>query len=300
VCWASVIAAALLTVLAAATIVRPLTRLRRQASALAERRGILPGAFPGTSRKDELGALARALEELKRRVNDHIRLLESFAADVSHEFKNPLASIRTAAEMMADSESAADRQRFLTLMSRDVERLERLVSSLRDLARIDAQLEHESTEVVDLHALLEELIDGVRLTAPPNAVITLHGTTETCAVRASRERLVQVFENLLANALSFSLEHSTVTVRVSADARTCRVIVQDDGPGIPEAHLERVFERFFTYRPFEGRREHVGLGLAIARQIVEGYGGKIAAAAFSCVTCDAAAGAYERGIHVGC
>ena len=121
---ASIAAAALLTAIAATTVVRPLARLQRQAWAVAARRGALPAVFAGAGRRDEIGDLARALGELSRRTNDHIRLLESFSADVSHELKNPLASIRTAADTMADSESVDERRRFHELMVRDVARLE--------------------------------------------------------------------------------------------------------------------------------------------------------------------------------
>ena len=259
------------------TIVRPLTRLRRQASALAERRGPLPGGFPGSHRRDELGSLARALEELTRRVNDHIQLLQSFATDVSHEFKNPLASIRTAAEMMADADSETDRRRFLQLMTRDVDRLERLVSGLREVAIVEEQVEHETANAIDVDELLEEIVGGFHTTGRRDVAVVLTRDEHVHSVRASRERIAQVFENLIANAVSFAPDRSTVEVGVTARDGLCRVTVDDRGAGIPEAHLDRIFDRFFTYRPSEGRREHVGLGLAIARQIIESYGGTIVA-----------------------
>ena len=274
---ASVLAAALLTTIAATTIVRPLTRLRRRAMSLADRGAPMAQSFPETARSDELGDLARALEELTRRLNDHIRLLESFAADVSHEFRNPLASIRTAAEMMAQAERREDRERFFSLMVRDVDRLERLVSGVRELARIDGQLEHERVDMVDVGGLLRDLVEGARLTAADGRTVALSTATAACFVRASPERLMQVFENLFSNALSFAPPGTAVDVSVSADAEECLVAVADRGPGIPEAHLPRVFDRFFTYRPSQGPRQHVGLGLAIARTIVEGYGGTITA-----------------------
>ena len=270
---ASFALAAVLGLLVSATIVRPLVRLRRAALAAADRRGT-PGSFGRVKRRDEIGDLARTLEELTTRLEAHIRLLESFAADVSHEFKNPLASIRTAAEMIAGSDAAADRDRLLAMLTKDVDRLERLVSGVRELARIDAQLAHEAIEMVDLSALLRQMADGfvqqgrrVQLTAPPSLL-----------VRATPDRLAQVFENLLHNAFGFAPDDSTVEIAAAAADRTCVITVSDRGSGIPPAHLDRVFERFFTYRPGDdARREHTGLGLAIARAIVEGYGGTIAA-----------------------
>lgn len=273
---ASIVMAAALSVAAAFRIVRPLVRLRRRAIALAEDGVINPAAFPGADRRDEVGDLARALEELTRRLDEHIRLLESFAGDVAHEFKNPLASIRTAAEMIAQAD-AGDRERFMTLMLRDVDRLERLVSGVRELARIDGEMESEPVHVVDVHAVIRDVVDGLKLGTPDAHRIVIHGLgNRPVFVRGSKERLMQVFENLLTNALSFA-RGNDIEVTIAASDSQCRVMVEDSGPGIPEAHLTRVFERFFTYRPASGRRDHIGLGLPIARTIVEGYGGAITA-----------------------
>ena len=273
---ASIVVAALLSLLMSATIVRPLVRLRHAAASLADRRAPLSGTFNVVERHDEVGDLARALEELASRLDAHIRLLESFAADVSHEFRNPLASIRTAAEMLVAADRPEDRQRFFTMLAKDVDRLERLVSGVRELARIDSQLAHETAADVDVAALVSEIA----------AAMSSHGLRVTidaqprspCVVRASRDRLTQVFENILDNARSFAAD-GPIEVSVGRAGRFCRVTIGDSGPGIPPAHLDRVFDRFFTYRPADpsSRREHAGLGLAIARTIVEGYGGMIKA-----------------------
>jgi two-component system sensor histidine kinase ChvG len=274
---ASMAAAAVLSVALSATIVRPIVRLRREAIALAARSRLLPGRFPDAGRSDETGDLARALDALTHRLDAHIRLLESFAADVSHEFKNPLASIRTAAEMLAHTDEPRERDRFLEMLTRDVDRLERLVSGVRELARIDAQLAQEPLADVDVKALLTEIVAGVRLLGGgPVELATGRGE---CRVRASTDRLAQVFENIVQNARSFSPPDRAIDISLHGEPGACRVVVADRGPGIPPAHLESVFDRFFTYRPDEpaGRREHAGLGLAIARTIVEGYGGTITA-----------------------
>ena len=271
----SLLAAALLTALAATTIVRPLTRLRRQAATLAERRGPLPATFAGAHRRDEIGDLARALGELARRTNDHVGLVQSFSADVSHELKNPLASIRAAAETMAESDAPAERRRFLDLMIRDVARLERLVSGLRDVARVEGQIEADVTEPVVLRTVLEEAVSAARPTAPAGVVIELASGERAAVVMASPERLRQVFDNLLANAAGFAPAGSAIQVTLQRTDGWALVTVEDEGPGVPEAHLDRIFDRFFSYRPADDRREHVGLGLAIAKQIVESYGGQI-------------------------
>jgi two-component system sensor histidine kinase ChvG len=226
-------------------------------------------------RKDEIGDLARSLEALAARLDAHIKLLESFAADVSHEFRNPRAAIRTAGETVAAADSIEDRERFRSMLLRDVDRLEGLVSAVRELARIDTEVSSERRTIVDLGVLLKSVADGrqevfgapVKLQLPPGPI----------RVSASTDRLTQVFENLIDNAASFSPSGSSVEVEAAAHAGRCQVTVRDRGPGIPDGHLERVFDRFFSYRPDSDRREHMGLGLAIAKAIVTGYGGTIAA-----------------------
>jgi two-component system sensor histidine kinase ChvG len=272
---ASIVLAGLLSALMSATIVRPLVRLRRAAASLAERRAPLSGTFNVVARRDEIGDLARALDELASRLDAHIRLLESFAADVSHEFRNPLASIRTAAEMLVAADQPADRARFFDMLSRDVDRLDRLVVGVRELVRIDAQLAHEPATPVDVTELVRNLVNGHQSAGnrPPDSV----ACDGRPVVLASADRLSQVFDNILANARSFAPD-SPIEISVRKDGPDCRVTIADRGPGIPPAHLERLFERFFTYRPQStGRRDHSGLGLAIARTIVEGYGGTITA-----------------------
>jgi len=277
---ASLAAAALLTALAAKTVVRPLGRLRGEAAALAERRNRLPGRFRGTERRDELGDLARALQELTRRLDEHIREVERFASDVAHEFRNPLAAIRTAAEMAGQAETPHERQRFLDLLTRDADRLERLVSDVRELARVDAQLEQEPVARIDAGEVLAQVIDGLRLSQGDEPLVVLRTSGSKAMVRGSADRLAQAFENVLSNARSFAPAGTVVDVQLDADEQRCRITVIDSGPGIPEAHVGRVFDRFFTYRPGSpvAARHHAGLGLAIARSIVQGYGGSIVAA----------------------
>jgi two-component system sensor histidine kinase ChvG len=277
---ASIFAAAVLTALAAATVVRPIVRLRGEASDLAERRTRLPGHFPDVERRDELGDLARSLKELTVRLDTHIRSVEQFAGDVSHEFRNPLAAIRSAAEMAGQADAVEDRDRFLGMLTRDVDRLERLVSGVRQLALIDAQVEQEPLSAVDVGQLLEQVAERQRLAEPdqPDVVVRIKDSSPLL-VSATPDRLVQVFDNVLANARSFAPADTVVEASLDVEAgRVCCVAVADRGPGIPSGHLDRVFDRFFSYRPASSDdRRHTGLGLAIARTIVHGYGGTISA-----------------------
>jgi two-component system, OmpR family, sensor histidine kinase ChvG len=276
---ASLAVAAVLSLLVSATIARPLRRLRDEAHALVDRRGRLRGSFRGSSRADEIGDLARALESLTRRLEGHLRFTESFAADVSHEFKNPLAAIRSATELLAEVEAPADRERLLGVAQREVARLERLLSGVREITEIDARLEAEAAPAVALDALLAEVVAGLRPRAARAVAIDLGAVATPILVRAAPERLAQAFENVIDNALGFSPDGATVTVTITTRDGVAVATVDDRGPGIPEAHRERVFDRFFRYRPGapKARDGHTGLGLAIARAIVEGYGGTIAA-----------------------
>jgi len=272
-------AAVALSLIAATTIARPLTRLRRRAGDILDRRGRLRGGFTASTRRDEIGDLERALAELTRQLEKHLRSTEAFAADVSHEFKNPLASIRTATDMALEDVEPGERRRFLEMIQNDVARMERLLSEAREISRIDARLDDEEPTEVVLDELLSALVESFRLR---NGDAGLHFDLALADARvivfASADRLTQVFENLVDNAVSFSPRDGRVTVAMRVSDNTAEVMIADEGPGIPSEHRDRIFSRFFSYRPGdEGDSGHTGLGLALVRAIVESYGGAITA-----------------------
>lgn len=275
----SVVLALILSFLVATTIVKPLRQLRLDARAIVDRRGHLRGRFRGSQKYDEIGDLARALERLTRRLDNHVRFIESFAADVSHEFKNPLASIRTATEMLAEVDEPAQRRRFLRMVEQEIARMESLLSGVREVTLIDAQISSETRQRVDLTASLGRIVEGFTLRERGRVEIRLQVPPQPVLVEASEERLDQVLVNVLENALSFSPDGGTVTIDVTTDERSVIVVISDEGPGIAEADLPKVFDRFFTHRPDEprNRMSHTGLGLSIVRAIVEGYGGTVSA-----------------------
>jgi two-component system sensor histidine kinase ChvG len=282
VCTASAAVALILSVFVSATIARPLRALRDEAAAIQDRRGRLRGTFRGLARNDEIGDLARALEELTVRLEDRQRGLESFASDVAHELKNPLASIRSAAEMTSEVHDPEERRRFLSVVLEEVARMEQQVSELAEVTRIDAGLEAEEQTDVPLNGLLSRIAERFRMRESGRVEFALALPEEVLAVRASPARMTQVFENLFDNAASFSPDGGKIRVALerSRDGAAA-VTVSDEGPGIPAAHAERIFDRFFSYRPDgagEAGRLHTGLGLAIVKSIVEGYGGGVSAA----------------------
>ena len=268
--------AAILSLMLSATISRPIEKLRSQAKTLVGRGGRLTGRFPGSSRLDEIGDLSRALSELSSRLEERMRFIESFAGDVSHEFKNPLTSIRAAAEMLKDVEDPEERARFAGVVEREIARLERLLSTVREVTLVDAGLEESEPETVDLVELLKGLT-GAQRYRKRGIEIELEAPSTGIEVGVPGHRLAQVFENLLDNALGFTPDRARIRVELRTEGRQAVVRVEDQGPGVPQEHRERIFDRFFTYRPNDGRaREHTGLGLAIVKAVVERYGGSIA------------------------
>jgi two-component system sensor histidine kinase ChvG len=276
---ASVAAAVVLSLLVATTILRPIGRLRREAQAIVDRRGRLTGGFGGSAKLDEIGDLARALEELTGRLRRHLAATEAFAGDVSHEFKNPLAAIRSAAELVATADSAGERRRFEAIVLGEVARLERLLSGVAEVSAIDAEAAGEPGRA-DVGAIARSLADAHRLRRA-GVRLDLALPAEPLAVAMPPDRLAQVLDNLLDNAAGFSPPGAAIELAAERRDGQALIAVADSGSGIPESHLDRVFDRFFTFRPASGpaaRDGHAGLGLAIARALAEAHGGTLTAA----------------------
>ena len=272
----SMAVAAVLSLLVSATIARPLIQLRDEADDLLDHRGRLRGTFRGSRRRDEIGDLTRALEKLTARLERHLQFVEGFSADVSHEFKNPLASIRSAAELLANSNDAEEKEHLGAMIDREVARLNRLLNGVREVSQIDAALDTETVTPVDVGVLLTELLQPLATLGSHRFELSL--PQQPLLVRASADRLTQAFHNIVSNAISFSPSGGRVAVSLEPREKHAVIRIDDEGPGIPSEHLERVFDRFFSFRPDGGDRdEHDGLGLAIARAVADGYGGSIAA-----------------------
>jgi two-component system, OmpR family, sensor histidine kinase ChvG len=261
----------------AGTIAEPVKRLAAAADMVrsgAGGRGDIPN-FP--ERTDEIGDLADSLRSMTANLYDRIDAIESFAADVAHELKNPLTSLASAVEMFSRAKDDESRARLLAIVRGDIKRIDRLITDISDASRLDAELSRESKEPVALSRLLSTIIEIYRMTDNPRGVdyVLRDELPPGATVRGRDERLGQVFRNLIDNAMSFSPEHGKVTVSASRQEMVARVTVEDDGPGIPPDNLESIFERFYTERPVENFGRNSGLGLSIARQIIEGAGGRI-------------------------
>lgn len=229
-------------------------------------------------RNDEIGELADSLSAMTRALYDRIDAIESFAADVAHELKNPLTSLKSAVEMLARSQGEDARNRMIAIVRNDVKRIDRLITDISQASRLDAELSREPTEPVDMTHLLETIVEIYKFTTLPRGVklaldLELH---EQAVVNGRSERLGQIFRNLIDNAISFSPDGGTVTITAVRMGYVLHITVDDEGPGIPSENLEAVFNRFYTERPNGSEfGKNSGLGLSIARQIVEGAGGRI-------------------------
>jgi two-component system, OmpR family, sensor histidine kinase ChvG len=264
----------------ARTLATPIMQLAGAAAAMRQGEG-RSGSVPASllRREDEIGILARDLQSAARDLWARIDLNERFAADVAHELRNPLTSVRSAIETLRRIDNPDQQKRLLAIIADDAVRMDRLIADISDSSRVDAELSRTVAGPVDVApmlATLAELHNATRADADP--VIELEAPTEGLVVRGVEGRLVQVFRNLLGNAISFSPEGGRVTVRAREAGPMVEIQVEDEGPGIPEARLEGIFDRFYSERP-RGERfgQHSGLGLSISKQIVEGLRGRIAA-----------------------
>jgi two-component system, OmpR family, sensor histidine kinase ChvG len=276
----SIAAAAALSLLAAATITRPIRRLRDQAQSVLDARGRLAGRFEPSRRRDEVGDLARSLGDLSRDLERRVGLLESFASDVAHELRNPLASIRSAVELAVSVEEPVERSRLLESAIEDTRRMERLLAGVREVSLLDAGAVPEAEETVDVREAAGHVVEAVRL-ARPDARVRLSVEGGHASVHMPPGRLAQVIANLVENAVDFSPPDGHVHVAVSRDdggtAPAAVIEVTDEGPGIPGNVIARIFDRFYTWRPGSGAGTHSGLGLAIVKAVVEGRGGSVRA-----------------------
>lgn len=268
----------LLSLFLARTIVRPIRRLARAAVRvrLGRAREVVVPRLP--SRRDELGMLARALSDMSLALRARIDSTEAFAADVTHELKNPLASLRSAVDGLGSVADPELRTRLLAIVQDDVRRLDRLITDISDASRLDAQLSRAKFESVDVAALVRGLVAqrGMRGDRRGVRVWYDHVGDEPLTIMGDGARLERVFENLIDNAVSFSPEGGLVAVGLTRGDRDLVVRVEDEGPGVPEESREAVFRRFVSMRPpGETFGRHSGLGLAIARTIVEGHQGTI-------------------------
>lgn len=266
-----------LSLLLAGTIAGPMRRLADSAERVRRRIRSRVEIPDFTSRRDEIGHLSGNLRAMTDALYTRIEAIESFAADVAHELKNPLTSLRSAVETLPVAKTEDSRRRLLEVIQHDVKRLDRLISDISDASRLDAELQRSDAAPVDLRRLLQSLVatsNEVRNTDNVTVSLRFDGGNKF-EVTGHDLRLGQVVSNLIDNARSFSPPGGSVRVLCRRAKETIEIVVDDDGPGVPDDARERIFERFYTDRPHQGFGQNSGLGLSISKQIVEAHGGRI-------------------------
>ena len=259
------------------TIVQPLRRLAAAAVRVRQGRArdVIVPRLP--ARNDEIGQLARALSDMTGTLRDRIDAVETFAADVSHELKNPLASLSSAVESLDRVSDPALRKQLLTIIGDDVRRLDRLITDIAEISRLDAQLSRSAFEPVDLGALIQSLID-TRATRDPmlEKRFRFMRPYDAIVVQGDEVRLARVFDNLIDNALSFAPPITPIRLGVARQDDDAIAWIEDDGTGVAPEARTAIFNRFHSDRPDSTQfGKHSGLGLAIAKTIVEGHNGSI-------------------------
>lgn len=263
----------------AGAIARPVRRLAQAARGVRTGRSEISQIPDFTARRDEIGDLSAALRDMTADLWTRMEAVESFAADVAHEIKNPLTSLRSAVETALRIKNPDQQRALMAIVEQDVKRLDRLISDISSASRLDVELARSAMEEVDIGRLLRTLVEIHDSTsAGCRRPLVLALEVDAPIVKGIETRLVQVFQNLLSNAFSFSPEGAAVRMRVARKNDAYEISVEDAGPGIPEENLDSVFQRFYTQRP-EGEDfgTHSGLGLSISRQIVNAHGGTISA-----------------------
>jgi len=262
------------------TLARPILLLADAAQDMREGHG-RSGGVPKRllRRRDEIGELGQALSASATALWGRMDAIERFAADVAHEIKNPLSSIRSAIDTMKRVREPAQQARLLAIIQEDVVRLDRLITDISEASRLDAELSRTATEPVDVVPIIQtlgDIADATRAEGDPHLHVDV--PPAPLVVQAVEGRLVQVLRNLIGNAQSFSPAGGSITLRGRETGGVVELSVEDEGPGIPDGNLEHVFDRFYSERPAgESFGRHSGLGLSISRQIVEALRGRISA-----------------------
>lgn len=288
----------LLSFYLAGTIARPIRRLANAADEVRHGHGRQVSIPDFSRRRDEVGDLSVSLREMTDAIWNRMDAIERFAADVAHEIKNPLTSMRSAVETVQRVKTDEQRQRLLAIIHHDVQRLDRLISDISNASRLDAELSRARTEPADIgqmltmlgdihaatlgnaDALREAAVDAGEVAtdvpAPVRVEVELPNTRTGLIVPGLEGRLTQVFQNLLSNALSFSPPGGLVLLRARSFADRVEVTCADQGPGIPDGKLDAIFDRFYSERPkSEAFGKHSGLGLSISKQIIDAHQGRI-------------------------
>ena len=267
----------LLSLFLARTIVQPLRRLALAAQQvrLGRAREVVVPRLP--TRSDEIGMLARAVSDMSLALRQRIDETETFAADVAHELKNPLASMASAVESLGRTSDPAITNQLRAILAEDVRRLDRAITDIAELSRLDAELTRARFESIDVGAMVDAMVEGrARRRAADTPSVTANVMRGRLRISGDEGRLMRAIDNIVDNGLSFSPADGSVRMEVGRNGDWVELFIDDDGPGIPPDQRDAIFRRFHSDRPDGEFARHSGLGLAIARTIVEAHNGTIA------------------------
>jgi len=270
----------ILSIFLAGTIARPIHRLASAADDVRRGLGKSLKLQRFSKRRDEIGALSRSLSEMTDALYHQINAVESFAADVAHELKNPLSSLRSAVETVARTDDEKTQKKLLAIIEEDVKRLDRLITDISDASRLDAELSRGEMEKVDFGLLAQAIVDAYQATGDKKLPVFDFTAPKagTYMVSGLEPRLGQVIYNLLDNAISFTPKNGIITLKLTKKKGVLDFTISDEGPGLPPEAGMRIFERFYSERPkTEAFGTHSGLGLSSCKQIIEAHGGAITA-----------------------
>ena len=263
------------------SITRPIRRLASAAEKIRSDRNGRHEISEVSERNDELGELSKALTQMTDDLWQRLDAIEKFAADVAHEIKNPLTSIRSAVETASKIKDNEKRDKLLALLLDDVHRLDRLITDISDSSRLDTELSREKFTAIDIAKLLlafYELRTSQKKFGEKNLTLDIMERNAELLILGHEIRIVQVIDNIVDNAITFSPPHGNINIVVSADTKSVTITIDDQGPGIPKGKLDAIFDRFYSERPpTEKFGLHSGLGLSICKQITEAHNGEIMA-----------------------
>ena len=263
------------------SITRPIRRLASAAEKIRSDRNGRHEISEVSERNDELGELSKALTQMTDDLWQRLDAIEKFAADVAHEIKNPLTSIRSAVETASKIKDNEKRDKLLALILDDVHRLDRLITDISDSSRLDTELSREKFTAIDIAKLLlafYELRTSQKKFGEKNLTLDIMEGNAELLILGHEIRIVQVIDNIVDNAITFSPPHGNINIVVSADTKSVTITIDDQGPGIPKGKLDAIFDRFYSERPpTEKFGLHSGLGLSICKQITEAHNGEITA-----------------------
>ena len=271
---------ALLSIYLSRSVARPIRWLAASADRVTRDLGRAQTIPDLSTRNDEIGELSTALRRMTETLWERIDAVEGFAADVAHELKNPLSSLRSATETLQRVPDEDARDRLLELLNDDIRRMDRLITDISAASRLDAELARGLTEPIQLQLMLRAMVEFYGTRTDVNGVhIEFASRVETpILVQGIEDRLAQAFRNLLDNAISFSPDAGIITVTLDKQDSLAEVLIEDEGPGLPQEDIDDVFERFYSERPSSEKfGDHSGLGLSIAKQILEAHEGTIVA-----------------------